>query len=227
MQILLLHGAIGAKDQLEPLADLLKEQQEVHSLNFNGHGGQPFSEKGFSIPVFAEEVKDWLEKHQLSSVNIFGYSMGGYVGMWLARQYPGLVRKIITLGTKYHWDEETAAKELKMLDAEKIEEKLPAFAEQLKQRHAPNDWKMVLEKTRNMLIGLGEKNALQLSDYATIDIPALLLLGDKDKMVTREETVAVAKALPKGRFQLLVDTPHPVEQVNVEMLAILIKDFFL
>ena len=47
--IVLLHGAIGAKDQLQPLADLLKNDFIVHVFNFSGHGGKPFAEEHFSI----------------------------------------------------------------------------------------------------------------------------------------------------------------------------------
>ena len=54
--------------------------------------------------------------------------MGGYVALQLANKHPKYVQKIITLGTKFAWDKETAAKEVKMLNPEKIEEKIPAFA---------------------------------------------------------------------------------------------------
>jgi esterase/lipase len=49
--ILLLHGAIGAKDQLQPLADALKDRYIVHTLNFSGHGGEAFAKEDISIPM--------------------------------------------------------------------------------------------------------------------------------------------------------------------------------
>lgn len=224
--ILLLHGAIGAKDQLQPLADILGDKYTVHTLNFSGHGGEAFANEDFSIPLFAEEVLNYLQRNHIRVINISGYSMGGYVAMHLAKHHPQLVDKIITLATKFHWDESIAAKEVKMLDADIIAQKVPAFAEQLCQRHLPNDWKLVLNKTRTMLLQLGQQNALQLDDYKSISTECLLLLGDKDKMVTVDETVAVAKALPHAGYRSLPDTPHPIEQVNVSMLAGIIKDIF-
>ena len=223
--ILLLHGAIGAKDQLQPLSSALSSNYKIHALNFSGHGGTPFSEKRFSIPVFADEVINYIQENELEPLNIFGYSMGGYVAMHLAKHHPQSVNKIVTLATKFYWDEEIAAKEIKMLDADTLLQKVRAFAEQLKKRHEPNDWKIVLEKTRDMLIGLGKQNALNLEDYKTISKPALLLLGEKDKMVSVDETGAVATALVNGKFQSLPATPHPVEQVDKDMLAGIISDF--
>ena len=223
--ILLLHGAIGAKDQLQPLADLLKNDFIVHVFNFSGHGGRPFVEEPFSIQAFATEVEEYLSTQKVDQAAVFGYSMGGYVALYLAKQQPQLFSEVVTLATKFHWDETIAAKEAAMLNAEVIAEKLPSFAEQLQQRHQPNDWKLVLEKTKAMLLQMGNKNPLQLIDYTAISTPVLLLLGDNDKMVTKEETEDVQKALPNSRFQLLENTIHPIEKVNLVLLADIIREF--
>ncbi len=85
--------------------------------------------------------------------------MGGYVGLNLAKEYPELVGRIVTLGTKFAWTKEVAEKEIKMLNPEKIAEKIPAFADRLKSIHTNNNWKEVVRKTARMMYGLGtEKN---------------------------------------------------------------------
>jgi pimeloyl-ACP methyl ester carboxylesterase len=223
--IVLLHGAIGAKDQLQPLAGLLKNDFIVHLFNFNGHGGKPLAQEPFSIKTFATELEEYLSTHKIQHASVFGYSMGGYVALYLAKQKPNLFSEIITLATKFYWDEIVAAKEAAMLNTEIILEKVPLFAEQLKQRHQPNDWKLVLDKTKTMLLQMGKENPLQLNDYAAINQPVLLLLGDNDKMVTSDETEAVQKALPNSSFQLLEQTAHPIEKVNSAVLAEIIREF--
>lgn len=222
--ILLLHGAIGAKDQLQSLVENLTDEYIVHNINFSGHGGKAFP-GDFSIPHFAGDALNYLQQNKIKQTNIFGYSMGGYVAMYVAKHRPEIVSKVITLATKFYWDEAVAAKEVKMLDANIILEKVPAFAKQLEERHLPNDWKVVLEKTKKMLLELGENNTLKSEDYRNISIPGLLLLGDKDKMISLEETVAVQKALPNATFKLLAGVPHPIEQVDVNLLSSLIKEF--
>ena len=223
--LLLLHGAIGAKDQLATLAEKLRPAFTIHTIDFSGHGGMAFADEEFSIPLFADEVLSYIHSNQVSRLDIFGYSMGGYVALYLARHQPTLVDKVITLATKFHWDQATAAKEIKMLDADTISEKVPAFAEQLRKRHHPNDWKLVLAQTKVMLEQLGRENALHPEDFKAIAAPCLLLLGDKDKMVTVEETIAVQEALPHGLFRALANTPHPIEQVDNDLLAAMISDF--
>ena len=223
--LLLLHGAIGAKDQLEPLAELLKNDYHIHTLNFDGHGGAAMPSEPFSIPLFAKNVNDYCITASITNVDVFGYSMGGYVAMYLAKQSPSLINKIVTLATKFHWDEAISSKETKMLDAGVIAQKVPAFATQLQQRHAPNDWTQVLDKTKDMLLQLGRQNTLQLNDYASIQTPSLIMLGDKDKMVTAEETLAVYRALLTVQLCILPGTPHPLEQVDMSLLAYHITRF--
>lgn len=223
--ILLLHGAVGSTDQLGLLEQKLVNYFTVYRLNFSGHGGFPFSDEKFSIRLFASEVIAYLDKKKIESISIFGYSMGGYVAMYLAKYHPERINKIITLATKFTWDEIIAANEVKMLNAEKIETKLPDFATALQKRHAPNDWKTVLEKTAAMLIEMGKDNPLKPDDYPFINHPVLLMLGDRDKMVTLAETVEVYKNLPNAQLAVLPNTAHPIEMVDQASLAHEIKTF--
>lgn len=223
--LLLLHGALGSKDQLQPLERAFENLFQVHTFNFSGHGGRPFSDSTFSIPYFSEQIAAFMQETGITQAHIFGYSMGGYAAMYLAKQHPEKINKLITLATKFHWDEKTAAREVKMLDGKTIQEKVPAFAAQLQQRHAPNDWLLLLDKTSQLLADLGKRNTLQLEDYATITTPCLLLLGDRDKMVTLDETIAVYKQLPHAQCGILPGTPHAFEQVNMPLLAEMISGF--
>jgi esterase/lipase len=222
--LLLLHGAIGAKDQLQPLAEALHDCFDVHTLNFSGHGGEPFSE-AFTIQQFADEVLQYISDHQLKNVYVFGYSMGGYVALYLANKQLHTFEKIFTLATKFRWSPELALQEIKMLDPKIIEERIPAFANALQERHAPNSWKLLMEKTSTMMLGLGENPLLTAKDFQNIHTPVKLAIGNADKMVGIEETSEVANWLPNSRFLILQDVPHPIEKVPVARLAEVITAF--
>lgn len=222
--IILLHGAIGAKDQLEPLGKELTQQGfQVLSFNFSGHGKMPF-QKNFGIEQFATELEQFIATHKLEKPNVFGYSMGGYVSLYLAYKQPTRLGNIITLGTKFEWTPEIAQKETKMLDAKTILEKVPKFAEDLKTRHG-NDWELLLSKTAEMMLSLGTNNALALNNYAAIENKILIGLADKDTMVSLAETSAVYKQLKNGAMYMLPNTKHPIETVNVGLLSKIITDF--
>ncbi len=181
--LLLLHGAIGAKDQFSALEIPLSECYIIHTMNFSGHGGTAMPGEPFSISLFANDVIAYLDERGITSTHIFGYSMGGYVGFYLAKYFPGRVRKLATLGTRFSWTPEIADRESAMLDADTLSEKFPAFVMQLQELHAPNDWRTVLAHTKLMLSELGSNNTLKLPCYQEIRQRCLLMVGEKDRMV--------------------------------------------
>lgn len=223
--LLLLHGAIGAAGQLEPLAEVLSTEYKVYAIDFSGHGNAAFADEPYFMELFANDVLQYMEQKGIQRTSIFGYSMGGYVGMYLAKHHAEKIDKIVTLATKFHWDEDTAMKEIQMLDPVKIEAKVPAFAQALEQRHTGKDWKEIMSRTADMLQALGANNTLQPEDYKDIHARCLLLLGDRDKMVSLDETLNVYRLLPDAAMGMLPGTQHPIEQVNVDMLSFFIKSF--
>jgi pimeloyl-ACP methyl ester carboxylesterase len=222
--ILLLHGALGSKEELLPLERTLSVDFTVHSINFHGHGGEP-SENNFSIEYFARQVLDWMADKKIGSIIIIGYSLGGFVGLYLAHNYPEKIKKLITIGTKLNWDSSIAEKEIARLNPDAIQEKLPAFADALKARHSPEKWKDVLNRFADMLRHIGQFNPIRLGDYSKIQTPVLLMVGDRDKLVTFVETTTVYKELPNGQLAVLPNTPHSITALNVTLATCIIKTF--
>ena len=222
--ILLLHGALGSSADFDKLKTLLEKNYIVHSFNFPGHGGNEMP-VSFSIPFFAEYVEEYCRIHSLSGINVLGYSMGGYVSLYLAHKHPSLIKKIITLGTVLYWDETIASKEISKLQPSIIEEKVPQFAASLKAQHHPNDWKEVLNKTANMLQELGRNNLLTSDLLSEIQMPTLVMLGDRDKMVSRAKTIEVYELLPVSQLAIFPNTQHPLQGCDEEMMELIIRKF--
>ncbi len=224
-KLLLLHGAIGAASQFDKLKEELKDKFEVYTMNFSGHGGEVMPDR-FLIELFAGDVIKFLEINKLEGIDVFGYSMGGYVALYIASQYKNKVNKIFTIATKFDWNEESSVKESKMLNPDKIEEKIPAYAKVLQKRHAPQDWKAVLNKTAEMMIDLGNRPVLTDEVLDKIENEVLISVGDKDTMVTLEETANAAGKLKNGKLFIFSETEHPIEKMDLKKLSTEIKNFF-
>ena len=225
--LILLHGALGARDQLQPLVDALQDGFNVHSINFSGHGGTAFPSKPFSIDLFAHDVLQYMHQHTIQNASVFGYSMGGYVGMYMAKHFPEKIAALVTLATKYHWNAAIAENEIKMLDPATIQQTVPAFSKELAMRHAPQDWKELLFRTAELLTSLGAESVLNDADLRSISSRCLLMLGDRDKMVSLEETVNVYKQLENASLAILPSTAHPLEKADVSLLAFFIRRFII
>ena len=222
--LLLLHGALSSLEVLSPLAKILDRDRLVFSLNFPGHGGTPI-EQPFSIEVFTEEVVEMLDKVEIDQVDVFGFSMGGYVAINLARHYPERVGRIFTLGTQFDWSPALAEQEVKRLIPEQIEAKVPHFAETLAKRHHPEDWREVVRETAQMMRRMGQAGGFSAETFTEISHPVMVAVGEQDRMVNAHVSAQIARLLPQGAFLRVPDCPHPIEQVDPEQLARLVADF--
>lgn len=221
-----LHGAIGASDQLIPIAETLRTSlPDVRIHDFCGHGQREMPQDDFSIRLFAEDFITRLDADNVKCSDVFGYSMGGYVALYVARYFPERIGRIMTVATKLGWSVPVAEKEVKMLDPETIAVKVPVFAAALEKRHA-SGWKEVLSKTAAMMLSLGSNPPLKDEDFRTIEHEVLMCVGDRDKMVSIEETIHVYRQLKNASFCTMPSTPHPVEQLNLNFIAPLTRNYF-
>jgi pimeloyl-ACP methyl ester carboxylesterase len=227
--LILLHGALGAASQFSDLREALRaldgDRLRIHAMDFEGHGAAASGDRPFRMAHFAENVLDHLDRHRIDRAAIFGYSMGGYVGVRFAATHPGRVDRVMTLGTKFRWTPEVADREARMLDPRRMEEKVPQFARALAARHTGAGWEAVLEQTREMMHALGTASELPDDLLSGIAVPVRIAVGDRDATVTVEESAAVSRTMPAGELEVLPGTPHPLERVSRERLARSIGEF--
>lgn len=223
--LLLLHGALGAADQFDGLTPHLADAFTVHTLDFEGHGRAPQTDRPFRIDYFVDNARAHLDAHDLHDVAVFGYSMGGFVACRLALALPGRVRRIATLGTRYPWDADTARRETRFLDVDKMREKVPQFAAALARRHGDDRWADVVRRTADMLHALGAAGGLGPDELGRLALPVRVMIGDRDTTAGVPESYAAFAALPHGQLQVLPGTPHPLERVDAAHLARALREF--
>lgn len=216
--LILLHGALGSADQMRPLADRLSGLRATILLEFPGHGGSPLPPGGLRMAALSEYLADRMREMDLGPADVFGYSMGGYAAAAMALHHPGLIRSLVTMGTKWAWSPAIAAAERRMLDPAVMEEKVPALVTLLERRHHPLPWQDLVLATKAMLAHLGDHPLLDPSVLSGLDIPVTILRGGGDRMVGREESEAAAAALPRGHYAELPGQKHPFEQTDLSLL---------
>ncbi|MDP4797605.1 MAG: alpha/beta hydrolase [Crocinitomicaceae bacterium] len=221
--ILLLHGALGSKNQFNSLIRELEKSRKVYAFNFEGHGGRA-SNQAFTMENFVNNVFEFMDVNSLENVDVFGYSMGGYVALNCALIDAARMGKIITLGTKFDWTPESAVREVKMLNPSIIEEKVPKFAQKLIEEHSVELWKDVLTKTAEMMLGLGNGGAIPDVSFEKIQNEIVLCRGTEDQMVSKLETEKVCSLIPKASHIELDNITHPIERVDVSQLVKIIMN---
>lgn len=224
--LILWHGALGCPDQLKPLATLLSKDFDVHVPSFRGHGGHDY-DGPLRMSDFVHDIDAYLKKHDIESCFLFGYSMGGFAALRFAFDKPEAVKKVVTYGTKWDWNPESAYKETSMLDPEKMEEKIPAYTAILKNRFYPLDWKKSVKKTADMMKNLGENPLLTKNEFSQINSPICITVGSNDKMVSKDHSRKVSESMPQGSFFEWENWDHPIEKADVSQLGSFMKTYFL
>lgn len=223
--LILLHGALGDGTQLAPLASRLGDRRRVTCVELEGHGSTPLCGRPLRIESFAAAVLDTMNSASIDTADFFGYSMGGYVALYLAATSPDRVARVATLATKLAWTPEFAARESRMLDADAIRTKVPKFAAALEARHMAAGWETLLAHTAELLHELGERPRITRETLAVIMQPVRISVGDRDATVTIDECAGAVGQLPNGELEVHPRTPHPFEKAPVERIARSIAEF--
>jgi pimeloyl-ACP methyl ester carboxylesterase len=222
--LILMHGALGAGSQLTLLSSRLSENYDVRILEFDGHGFSRQEPDVLSLDHFSRQLSGFIDSAGLIRPHVFGYSLGGYVALYHAHHHPGILGRIITLGTKYDWTPKTVEEQFGFLDPEKIKNEIPQLQQTLIQLHG-DQWENLVIQTRRFVGMLGNNPAVDEKLCNRIQNQVLILRGEKDRMVGVNESASVAAWLPHGRFETLAETPHPIERVDMERLSRVILQY--
>lgn len=223
--LLLLHAALGAASQLAPLGRALASDFDVVTHDFDGHGVRVPSDAPLSFTGMADDVLAMLDRRGIDSIPIFGHSMGGYVGFCLALHAPQRVQSLHSLGTYFEWDEASAARTLRDLDADLIEQKVPAFAGVLAERHAVPGWRAVVQRTYALIEAVGVAPPLRLAQLRELQTPVRVGVGDRDNLTSVASMVTLTEALANGELIVFPRTGHAIERAPIDVIARSITDF--
>ncbi len=224
--LLLLHGALGCSSTMQALAHSLSAHIPCRLIDFPCHGSNTQSLQEHSIQAYAEYlITHIIDHYPGQKLNVFGYSMGGYVALYAALQRPELFGRIITLASKMHWSTAYYEDQEKMLEPDLLENKVPHYAQYLDKLHTACHWKDLMYHTRQLMAQLGSCPLLNQHTMKQIQVPVCMGVGDRDQMVSIAETEEYYRYLRQGSMYVLPSTIHPVEKVNHALLVPIILEF--
>lgn len=93
--LVLLHG-LGRRWQVFlPLIPALSMRWHIFALDLRGHGKSGHVTRGYQGTKYSDDVARFLSDRVKIPAILFGHSLGGMVGMWVAAHHPELVRSLI------------------------------------------------------------------------------------------------------------------------------------
>lgn len=221
--LVLLHGGLSSGDGFAPLGAALAERFRVLVPDRAGHGHTPDVDRPLGYERMTGETIEFLEAVVRQPAHLVGWSDGGNVALHAALQRPDLVRSIVVIGANFRYDgvlpefiEGLATMESDSGDMAMLREGHQAVSPD-----GPEHWPVIFDKTVKMW---AKEPALTVDDLATIDMPALVMVGDDD-MVAYDHTVTMFESLPQGQLAVIPGTSHVVPLEKPALVAQLIADF--
>ncbi len=86
--IVLIHGFLETSETWSDFSKELAKNHRVISLDLPGHGNSSIYSPPYSMCKNADSIIDILEHEKIEKAFIVGHSMGGYVAMAFAQNYP-------------------------------------------------------------------------------------------------------------------------------------------
>lgn len=232
--LLLLHPWAESLGCFDRLLHLLPETVRALAFDQRGHGDADKPDGGYSLVDYAGDVEAFMDALGVESAVLLGSSSGGYVAQQFAVGSPDRVSGLVLVGAPRSLKgRPTFADEVDRLvdpiDAGWVRTSLEWFP----RFHDVPDWyvddrisdgvRMPAHVWREAFAGLF--NAVPPTETGAISAPTLIIWGDRDELLSREDEEALATAIPGSRLVVYEDTGHVVLWEQPDRVAADVSDF--
>lgn len=97
--LLLIHGMADNSSTFEPLFDSLAENYTVIAPDLLGHGLSDRPRADYSLPAFANAMRDLLLYLGIDRATLVGHSLGGGIAGQFTYQFPEMVERLVFVNT--------------------------------------------------------------------------------------------------------------------------------
>ena len=220
--VVLLHGFPLSSTLWTEQREQLAEHFRVITPDLRGHGQSPAPAGVYEMESLARDVLALLDSLDIKQAVIMGHSMGGYVTLAAWRCAPGRFLAMGLIDSQAGADTE-AGRQGRLQLAEKVAAKgsLVAADAMLPKLFAPGLaaghplWEqvrqMILKTPRAGIIGALNGMAVRHDANAmlsTINIPVLVVAGDKDQIIPLAKAETLASAIPKATLKVIANAGH-------------------
>lgn len=238
-QVVLLHGGGQNAHTWDTVALALGRPLLALDLPGHGHSGDVDPGRPVGPRSFAEDVAVAVRAHAANAAAVVGMSLGGLTALELTVVAPELVRRLVMVDVTPGADREKASDVVAFLAGP---ESFASFDEILERTVAFNptrsesslrrgilhnavqrdDGRWVWRHQRTQLVE-GQRADLDFAamwdDLAAVDVPLLLLLGDRSPVVDETDREMFAERQPDAEIVTVADAGHSIQGDQPLVLA--------
>jgi len=228
--VVFLHHLTAVLDDWDPkILDGIAGTRHVVIFDNRGVGGSG-GQTPVTVADMAADAIAFIEALGFKQVDLFGFSLGGFVAQVIAQTRPALVRKIVLAGTgpaggvgisdvgkilqdafKKAGAEQKHPKHFLFFSPSPQSQKAAdAFLQRLGERQADRDTAVSDQTVQAQITAIVDWGKAPSSSEALKQIrhPVLIANGDEDVMVPTQNSIALFEALPNAKLSIFPDASH-------------------
>ena len=206
-QLVWLHGWGMDHTFLKPLASILQGVGDSYLLDLPGFGGSPLPEEAWDTEAYAKAVAEFIKDLPKKKTFVIGHSFGGRVAVQLAEKYPKLVQGIVLLGgAGLQKKRSFLFKGYKFIVSRygKAVKTIFPFLKNISLSSA--DYRNAQGLKREIFIKTISENLESVA--ANIQVPALLIYGEKDTETPAEFGQRYHRLIKNSTLYILPEQDH-------------------
>ena len=225
-----LHGFLGMGDNWKTLGAKFSELgYETHLIDQRNHG-RSFHSDDFNYDLMVQDLKDYIEAHQLENIILLGHSMGGKTAMLFAVEYPEFIDKLIIADISpryYPTHHDDILKGLSALDFDILESRGEAD-EQLKRYVTDVGTRQFLlknlywEKKERLALRINlealKENVNEVGEalpiHSKFEKDTLFLRGDRSEYISLQDEDTIKTHFPKAKLETISNSGHWLHAEN-------------
>jgi len=199
--LILLHGNGEDMTYFTHQVDAFSNAFRVIAVDTRGHGRTPRGEAPFTIRQFADDLKYFMDAHEIEKAHILGFSDGGNIAMCFALKYPERVERLILNGANL------------FPRGVKAYAQVPITMGYYAARLFARKDSYALHQAE--LLGLMVNDPyIKPRELAAITHPTLVIAGDRD-LIKERHTKLIHRSLPNAQLAI-IPGDHAVAAMNPE-----------
>ena len=177
--LFLLPGGFMTVEAMGEIVPQLAATRRVIGVELQGHGHTADTERPLRFELMADDIAALIRHLGLERVDIFGYSLGGAVGLQTAIRHPEMVRKLALASTAFkreNWYSEVLVG-MASISVETFAG-TPIHETYLKTSPKPEAWPTFVVQMRQLL----SEDYDWTEGVAALKTPTLIIVGDADSL---------------------------------------------
>ena len=232
--MVLLHGGTATSKMWGQHIPAFAERFRVIAPDTRGHGNTENPTGELSYRLLADDAAGFIRALELHRPIVCGYSDGGQIALELGMRYPDLAGALVIGAAWFRftdsyqdWLTAFGCEAPGRVDLEHVEREMPRMVEMWQAWHAPQGadyWRTLVPQISTMW--MTPLNYIE-ADFQKITVPTLIVVGDRDGVVTLEEAVDMYRLIQDAELAVAPGSDHMLPWNKPEVFTSTIMDFCL